>query len=143
MSAALKKFQQHAKRLERDKEKPLSREERKALHNLRKEAKEHGATLESNGKGGLNPSLVLTVMRRDDYTCKRCDKNQHLTVHHKGGIVESKWLSQKGHKNEPQNIVTLCADCHDQIHEQAKKDGIDSSQVTPKGDVGKGKHGHD
>lgn len=42
-----------------------------------------------------------------------------------------------------QYIVTLCADCHDAIHQEAKSKGEDSSQVMPKGDVGKGKHGHD
>lgn len=108
--------------------------EQKALAILQREAKRAGATLANDGKGGLPPSLVLGVMRRDDFTCKRCGKQDDLIVHHKGGIVRSKKLSAMGHKNIPQNIVTVCESCEDAQHEQARRDGVDSSQVTPKGD---------
>jgi len=113
--------------------------EQKALDKLRQEAEERGSALSSGGKGGLPPSLVLGVMRRDDYRCKSCgelgsSKNGGIGLHHKGGIVASKWLSKKGHSNDPNNIVTICARCHDKEHQQARAEGIDSSQVTPEGD---------
>lgn len=119
----------------------LSNEQKRALHNMQTEAKAAGAILKSNGEGGLPPDLVLGVMRRDKYTCKvHGDKGEGkfggIEVHHKGGIVESDWLSKKGHKNDPNNIVTLCAKAHDEIHNRAREDGTDSSQVTPKADKG-------
>jgi len=83
-------------------------------------------------------------MKRDGYQCKVCgemgDKyaNGGIGVHHKGGIVESKWLSKKGHSNNPNNIVTICNRCHDQLHQKARAEGRDSSQVEPEGD----QHGH-
>ena len=139
MGEAIKKFQKHAKKLQKDKGKPLSAEERRALHLIRKEAREKGTKLKSGGKGGLPPSFVLTVMRRDDFKCKvhgDRGEGEHggIEVHHKGGIVESKWLSKKGHKLEVNNVVTICAKGHDEIHNKARKEGVDSSQVTPEGD---------
>lgn len=139
MSKILAKWMKHKQRGKRKFEKPLSAPERMALHKIRREAKLAGAILKSNGKGGLPPSLVLTVFRRDEFTCKvHGDKGEGehggLEVHHKGGIVESKWLSEKGHKNVPNNLVTVCAKAHDELHEKARAEGVDSSQVEPEGD---------
>lgn len=120
----------------------LSHEERQALRKIRLEARAAGSFLTSGGKGGLPPSLVLRVMRRDKFMCKTCgelgdkDENGGLGVHHKGGIVESKWLSKKGHANEENNLVSICGRCHDKEHNRARAMGVDSSQVTPAGDVG-------
>ena len=44
-------------------------QERLALKKMRREAKAAGATLENNGEGGLAPSLVLGIMRRDHFRC--------------------------------------------------------------------------
>ncbi len=121
-----------------------SPQERRALDLLRKEADKYGVELENDGEGGLPSSLVLKVMRRDKYKCKRHGgRDKPITVHHKGGIVESKWLDTKGHTNDPNNIVTLCVDCHDDIHNKARKEGDDASQVKPSGDQYKGQGGHD
>jgi hypothetical protein len=122
-----------------------SREEDGALARMRQLAKKYGVKLENDGEGGLPSSLVLAVLKRDHFECKRCQgkRGKPITVHHKGGIPESKWLSEKGHSNDPNNIVTLCTECHDDVHEQARAEGVDSSQVKPKGDDFKGQHGHD
>jgi len=117
--------------------------EKRALDKLREEAKKAGATLGQDGKGGLPSSLVLHVLRRDKYRCKRCGSKKDIGPHHKGGIVESKWLSKKGHHNDPNNLSILCAKCHDKVHNEARKEGVDSSQVKPSGDDYKGQHGHD
>lgn len=141
MGLALAKWTRHKRLAEhRDGERPLSAPERRALQLMRRGARQAGSKLSSAGKGGLPPSLVLGVMRRDQYTCKVCgrvgdDDNGGIGVHHKGGIVESKWLSQKGHSNDPNNIVTICNRCHDRIHQRARAEGVDSSQVTPAGDT--------
>lgn len=139
MSHSLTNWIKHKRKLEKEERKPLSAEERLALHRLRREARKAGARLKNNGKGGLPPSLVLAVMRRDEYTCKvhgdhGGDENGGLTLHHKGGVIESEWLSKKGHKNDKNNLVTICNRAHDEIHQQAREDGTDSSQVEPEGD---------
>lgn len=114
----------------------LHPDEKKALFKLRREARNAGATLHSDGKGGLPPSLVLGVMRRDEFTCVECKGDQDLQVHHKAGVVSSRKLSKMGHANRPDAIETICAPCHDRVHEKAKKKGIDSSQILPEADVG-------
>lgn len=139
MSDVLKRFLDAKKPDEPAAEQPewqrgLNDQEQAALQKLQKLAKKAGATLANDGKGGLPPSLVLHVMRRDEFRCHRCGKSQDLIVHHKGGIVRSKKLSDMGHKNVPQNIVTVCESCEDAQHEQAREDGVDASQVTPAGD---------
>jgi hypothetical protein len=110
--------------------------DRKALKTIQREAKNAGATLKSGGKGGLPSILVLHIFRRDEYRCHRCGKQNNLSIHHKGGIVESKWLDKKGHKNDLNNFAVICDSCHDDVHEEARAHGDDSSQVLPSGDVG-------
>ena len=98
-------------------------QERKALSRIRLEAKALGAVLATGGRGGLPPSLVLGVFRRDEYTCKvHGDRgegaNGGLTVHHKGGLKHpaSAWLRKKDHVSTLNNLVILCARAHDDIH---------------------------
>jgi len=90
------------------------------LRRLRRDAAQAGATLATGGKGGLPPTLVRDVMRRDQFRCKACGTNQGLIVHHKGGLEApvSRWLANKGKSNDPNNIVTLCTSCHDAIHDE-------------------------
>ena len=135
-AAAKYMAERNGRKSDRAKQDELPAPEAKALEKLRDEAAAKGATLATGGKGGLPPSLVLGIMRRDEYRCHRCGKNKDLSLHHKGGIVASKWLSKKGHHMDPNNITTLCSKCHDTIHEQAREEGEDSSQVTPEGDKG-------
>lgn len=110
--------------------------EAKALEKLRQEAAAHGATLHSKGQGGLAPSMVLGVMRRDEWRCKRCGRQEDLSVHHKGGVVSSAYISRMGHRNTPNALAVICHPCHDAIHDKARAEGIDSSQVMAEGDVG-------
>ena len=52
------------------------------------------------------------VLFRDEYTCQQCktkSKNKTLVVHH----IESR----KTGGNAPNNLVTLCEDCHKKYHE--------------------------
>jgi hypothetical protein len=100
---------------------PLSPNETKALAKMRAEAKEKGVTLATGGKGGLPPSLVLGVFRRDGWKCKECGGQKMLSVHHKGGtpnLVSRALRSNKGHSNDPSNVVSVCEDCHDDAHEE-------------------------
>lgn len=128
--ADLSKYKQHQQNKQRKSHQPqedeLPPQEQANLKRIQDGAKKAGATLLTGGKGGLPPSLVLGVMRRDKFRCKLCGTAKDLGVHHKGGIAESKWLKKKGHDNDPNNIVTICPSCHDRIHEEARKDGTDT-----------------
>lgn len=107
----------------------LNPSEQACLDRVQQEAAAAGATLLTDGKGGLPPSLVLGVMRRDRYRCKRCGGADGLSMHHKGGVAASAWLRRKGHSMDMNNLATICGDCHDAIHAQARAEGVDSSQV--------------
>lgn len=128
-------------------EQPLTPEQQKALNILQQEAKRADSMLTSDGKGGLDPRLVLGAMRRDQYECQECgetgnDSNGGIGVHHLGGIVDSKKASRMGHKNILENIQTICDDCHDREHAEARAKGQDSSQVLPSGDRGDPRRDH-
>ena len=61
---------------------------------------------------------IVEVLRRDGYACTLCGWNQkewdrsdprHLEAHHEIRHVD------KG-PNTPENLVTLCTVCHDEVH---------------------------
>lgn len=107
-------------------ERPVPAGESKALERIEVEALEHGATLHSQGRGGLPASVVLGILRRDEWHCHKCGSTQDLTIHHKADILASPYLRQL-HKvagrTDPKNLVTLCHTCHDQIHQEARELG--------------------
>ena len=49
------------------------------------------------------------VRWRDEYRCRKCRSRTHLEVHH---IVQRK----DGGSDRPDNLVTLCHDCHAALH---------------------------
>ena len=117
--------------------KKLSGQERNALKKLRREAKAAGATLETNGEGGLPPSLVLGRMRRDKWRCtnEHCpNPKKNLTVDHISG--HPKEIAQDpeargrkdlkrgialGHVDNIDAIHTICARCHDAVHDRERE----------------------
>jgi hypothetical protein len=125
MSERLVRLDKANKRHERDQSRPkLSTEERGALNKMRTEAKAKGVKLHHNGVGGLPPSVALRIFRRDEYTCKKCGKNQSpLGLHHKGGIPDSQWLRRKGHQTVQNNLAAICDKCHDDLHQDAREEG--------------------
>ena len=52
------------------------------------------------------------VLERDGWRCQVCGSMQNLQVHH------LKFRSQSG-GDEEQNLITLCAECHEQMHRKA------------------------
>lgn len=127
MGESLQRWQ--SKQQPKQEPKELSREERRALHRLRHEARVAGAVLASAGRGGLSPSLALTIFRRDNYRCKACGdsgaESGGLQLHHKGGLENptSRWLAKMGKRNEPNNLTTICSRCHDQVHREDRARG--------------------
>jgi len=49
------------------------------------------------------------ILKRDGWRCQRCGSLENLQVHHK------RFRSQSGDDSE-ENLITLCASCHHQIH---------------------------
>ncbi len=53
--------------------------------------------------------LLRRVLERDSWRCQICGSMQRLQVHHR------KFRSQGGGDSEA-NLITLCAECHEQVH---------------------------
>jgi len=99
---------------------------------IQSEAKAAGATLKSEGKGGLDPELALKVFRRDKWRCgvPNCKTpKENLDLDHIGGheheLTEDPeadaWLkaeAKKGKRDEPDAIHVLCARHHDMVHQR-------------------------
>ena len=56
--------------------------------------------------------LHRQVLERDGWRCQVCGSMQCLQVHH------LQFRSQSG-GDEEQNLITLCAQCHAQVHRKA------------------------
>jgi len=56
------------------------------------------------------------ALERDDYKCQLCGKTEGLNVHHLDGDGE-KHRGKKGNNNSAlENLITLCIQCHKDIH---------------------------
>ena len=77
----------------------------------------------------LDENLRLACLTRDSFTCQKCKpqrtpsayrgkKKTRLTAHH---IV---WTS-KGGKDSIYNLITLCENCHDRVHETGENGKVD------------------
>jgi len=51
------------------------------------------------------------VLERDGYCCQHCGTTRNLTLHH----VKYR---RYGGTSTPDNLTTLCRDCHDAVHRQ-------------------------
>ena len=61
-------------------------------------------------------ALHRRVLERDGWRCQFCGSMQHLQVHH------LRLRSQSGSDVE-QNLITLCAHCHERIHRSSRLAG--------------------
>ena len=55
--------------------------------------------------------LQRQVLERDGWRCQNCGTMHNLQVHH------LKFRSHSG-GDEEQNLITLCAGCHEQMHQK-------------------------
>jgi 5-methylcytosine-specific restriction endonuclease McrA len=58
----------------------------------------------------LYDELRKRVLRRDGWRCQVCGSRQNLQVHHK------RMRSQQGDDDDV-NLITLCVDCHEGVHQ--------------------------
>ena len=112
-------------------------QERLALKKIRREAKAAGATLKSDGEGGLRPSLALGVFRKGGWKCsnencptpKKMLDLDHISGHEKEIEQDPKARKRKdlkrgialGHVNKIDALHILCAHCHDECHQRERK----------------------
>ncbi len=138
MSENLAKFAKHVQRQsKKDRQMGTPDQERKALSTLRVEARRNGATLKSNGEGGLSSVLVLQRMRAAHYRCenKHCpDPKKALDLDHRSGhpreIFDNPeaWANPKLRaavlkSNGPKDdkfVSVLCARCHACVHDRER-----------------------
>jgi hypothetical protein len=112
-------------------------QERLVLKRIRKEAKAAGATLKSNGEGGLRPSLCLGIFRKGKWRCSNEDcpaPKKEITLDHISGHPKEiasdpgargrKDLKRGialGHVNKAAALHVLCAACHDRVHDRERQ----------------------
>jgi len=73
----------------------------------------------TNTSREVQAPLRKKVLRRDNYTCQKCDATDtELHCHHYEGIEVNPIESA-----DADNCITLCKDCHNEIH-KADKCGI-------------------
>ncbi|HET7440931.1 MAG TPA: HNH endonuclease [Terriglobales bacterium] len=53
--------------------------------------------------------LYRQVLQRDGWRCQQCGSRTNLQVHH---IL----LRSRSGDDAEENLITLCSECHDQIH---------------------------
>jgi 5-methylcytosine-specific restriction endonuclease McrA len=55
--------------------------------------------------------LRIEVLERDGWRCQYCGSSDRLEVHH---------LRSRGRRGDDtgENLITLCADCHSDIHQK-------------------------
>jgi 5-methylcytosine-specific restriction endonuclease McrA len=68
-------------------------------------------------------NLRQQVLLRDGWRCQSCGTMTNLEVHHK------QFRSHSGDDSE-QNLITLCAACHDETHHNVKSEIATISQQT-------------
>lgn len=71
----------------------------------------------------INTNTRKKVYRRDGFRCALCDSTKYIQIHH---IIKR----SQGGGNGPQNLVTLCSDCHALAHGMNLRDVIDADQET-------------
>ena len=59
-------------------------------------------------------ALRKQVLSRDNWRCQNCGAFENLQVHH------IQWRSKLGH-DSLENLITLCASCHDALHRKREK----------------------
>lgn len=140
------------RRTDTAKDDELTPQEQRAFAKIQSESKEAGSELASGGKGGLPPSLVLGVFRRDKWRCKVCGHlgnmklNGGLSVHHKYQHIQDVTERRKGmaanregRRNDPSQMTSICAKDHDKVHERdrAENPGEPDADEAGGGDKGK------
>jgi hypothetical protein len=107
------------------------------IKKIQAEAKKNGATLQSDGKGGVDPNITLQVFRRDKFRCQNKDcpsPKKDITLDHISGHPKEIAKDPKaknradlkkgiklGHVDAVAALHTLCAACHNSVHSRERE----------------------
>jgi hypothetical protein len=138
MSKTAVDYAQTKQKPQQDHDKPKwNAQERLALKKIRREAKAAGATLKSDGEGGLRPSLALGVFRKGGWKCSNEDcptpkkdlDLDHVSGHAKEIAADPRARKRKdlkraiklGHVSKIDALHVLCKRCHDVCHQRERE----------------------
>jgi DNA mismatch repair protein MutS len=77
-------------------------------------------------QSNYNPNILVSI-------CKMCNKNMATETHHlqhqmnannNGIIISQTDNNTKFHKNHPANLLTICENCHKEIHKEKKQHAL-------------------
>lgn len=82
------------------------------------------------------PRVRVQILRRDGHQCRKCPRRDSLTVHH----IKPR---AAGGSDNPANLLTLCATCHDWAEIETAERGLSWAELisptpTPAGEQGGG-----
>jgi 5-methylcytosine-specific restriction endonuclease McrA len=67
------------------------------------------------------------ILERDNHTCQHCGLKHNLQVHHlvykKGGVPPWEYRNSQ--------LITLCVNCHNEVHRTTKIKSVGNIQKTP------------
>jgi hypothetical protein len=104
------------------------------IKRIQAEAKKNGATLKSDGKGGLDPRLALAAFRKASWRCRvpGCKTpKKDLDLDHLGGheqeleqdpkaATQLKKSAAKGKQNNLDGVSVICAAHHNDVHDRER-----------------------
>lgn len=64
------------------------------------------------------------VLERDNYTCQKCNKKEHLAAHHIENYSEKEEL-----RTDINNGITLCVECHKEFHKEFGNKNNNKKQI--------------
>ena len=96
------------------------------------------ASVPANENGSLSHTVATKYnARKIRGICEKCHKKMGEEIHHvqpqkdadENGYLRGEWV----HKNHPANLISLCTDCHDEIHHSSNNNNNiedDISEIT-------------
>lgn len=66
-----------------------------------------------NSSREVDPYIRKLCFERDEWMCQKCNSDENLHCHHIQGYAQNKILA-----NDIDNCLTLCKDCHKEVHKQ-------------------------
>jgi hypothetical protein len=113
-----------------------ARERARVLAQIQKEAAAAGATLQNDGKGGIDPTIALKLFREAKWRCPNedCpDPKKEITLDHASGHPKEILADARARKDpklraaakmpdpkDDDGLRVICAACHDRVHERER-----------------------
>ena len=89
-----------------------------------------------NDNGSSLSQIVTTKYnaRKIRGICEKCHKKMGEEIHHvqpqkdadANGFLRGEWV----HKNHPANLISLCSNCHDEIHHSSSSFSDEISEIS-------------